>query len=57
MADYDFADIEACIARARRMRSEAFAAALAEAWLALRKALAGLFKVRDGGRHGPYLPA
>lgn len=53
----DFTEIEACIARARRMRSEALSAYLAQGWQALKKAVTGLFGARRSGRHGPFLPA
>jgi hypothetical protein len=53
----DFAEIDACIARARRMRSEALSAYLAQGWQALKKAVAGLLGAKRSGRHGPFLPA
>jgi hypothetical protein len=56
MKDYDYVDIEACIAEARRLRSEALAEHLALAWKALKNAFAGTAKPKDG-RRGPYLPA
>lgn len=56
MKDYDYVDIEACVAEARRLRSEALAEHLALAWKALKNAFAGTAKPKDG-RRGPYLPA
>jgi len=53
----DFAEIDACIARARRMRSEALSAYLVQGWQALKKAVAGLLGAKRSGRHGPFLPA
>lgn len=62
MENYDYAEIEALIAEARRLRSEAVGEYFALAWQAVRrgmKALAGSFdaKARDDGRRGPCLPA
>ncbi len=59
MKDYDYAEIEAYIAEARRLRSEVVGEYLSRAWRALKNALTltGKPKAKDSGRHGPYLPA
>jgi len=62
MENYDYDDIEAYIAKARRLRSEAMGEYLSRAWQALKRgvhapATAGKAKAKDRGRHVPYLPA
>jgi hypothetical protein len=59
METYDYAEIETYIAEARRMRSAVLGEYLASAWRALKRGilfLAGISR-KDGGRHGPFLPA
>jgi hypothetical protein len=59
MEHYDYDEIEAYIAKARRLRSEAIGEYMARAWQALKNALkpAGKPKAKDSGRHGSCLPA
>jgi hypothetical protein len=59
MENYDYDEIEAYIAKARRLRSEAIGEYMARAWQALKNALkpAGKPKAKDSGRHGSCLPA
>ncbi|MCC6658363.1 MAG: hypothetical protein IT512_09275 [Rhodocyclaceae bacterium] len=57
MKDYDYVEIEAYIAEARRLRSEALAEHLARAWKALKNAFTATARAKDGNRHGPCLPA
>ncbi|MBI4990062.1 MAG: hypothetical protein HZC23_14705 [Rhodocyclales bacterium] len=62
MENYDYDEIEAYIAKARRLRSEAMGEYLSLAWQALKRgvlvlATAGKAKAKDRGRHVPCLPA
>jgi hypothetical protein len=62
MKNYDYDEIEAYIAKARRLRSEAMGEYLARAWQALKRgvhvlATAGKAREKGRGRNVPCLPA
>ncbi len=65
MKDYkDYSEIEAYIAEARRLRSQAVGEYMVAAWRALARGVNALValvtpkaKAKDHDRHRPYLPA